>query len=125
MDIKKYWEDVLSKNAVMIKKYFYDNAYINWHNSNEQFTVDEFIRANCEYPGYWEGEVKRTEEFENLIVTVTFVKMKNKDVSFYAVSFFRIFEDKILSLDEYWGDNGPPPLWRTEKNIGKKIKQNL
>lgn len=115
----------MAQNAVMIKKYFHDNAYINWHNSNEQFTVDEFIRANCEYPGYWEGEVKRTEEFENLIVTVTFVKMKNKDVSFYAVSFFKISEDKILSLDEYWGDNGSPPLWRIEKNIGKKIKQSL
>ena len=30
--------------------------------------------------------------------------------------------DKIVKLDEYWGDNGEIPQWRMIKNIGVKIK---
>lgn len=39
-----------------------------------KFTVEEYIRANCEYPREWDG--------------------------------------KILSLDEYWEDDGAAPQWR-------------
>lgn len=36
-----------------------------WHCTNECFNVEEFIRANCEYPGEWEGEVERIEKIGN------------------------------------------------------------
>lgn len=51
MNIEKYWNDIVRQDADAIRNYFDKNAYINWHNSNEHFNVDEFIRANCEYPG--------------------------------------------------------------------------
>ena len=51
LDIYVFCNDVLKQNREKIKKYFADVAYINWHCTNEHFTVDEFIRANCEYPG--------------------------------------------------------------------------
>ena len=54
MDIHKFWEVVLHQDADAIREYFYPDAYVNWHNTNEHFTVEEFIRANCEYPGEWE-----------------------------------------------------------------------
>ena len=30
-------------------------------------------------------------------------------------------DDKILSRDEYWGDDGIAPHWRLDKKIGKPI----
>ena len=48
MDIIRYWEVTLKQDEKKMKEYFDVNAYIRWHNTNEHFTVDEFIQANCE-----------------------------------------------------------------------------
>lgn len=37
------------------------------------------------------------------------------------VLFFRITDDKILTLDEYWADDGTAPQWRLEKHIRHPI----
>lgn len=122
MNIKEYWSDVLRQDADAIRHYFDDNAYINWHCTNEHFTVDEFIRANCEYPGSWEGVVERIEQMGGLVVTVTQVYSGDKNISFHTVSFIKILNDKIVSVDEYWGDDGIAPQWRLDKNIGSPIR---
>ncbi len=122
MDIKKFWDAVLRQEANEIRQYFKPSAYINWHCTNEHFTVEEFIRANCEYPGQWDGAVERIEQIEDLIITVTRVFSRSEELSFHAVSFVRIEEDKIAAIDEYWGDDGHAPLWRLEKHIGTPIQ---
>ena len=55
MDIKAFWRAVLAQDEPEIRAYFAPDAYVNWHCTNEHFTVDEFITANCEYPGEWDG----------------------------------------------------------------------
>lgn len=122
MDIKKYWKYTLDQNAKAMRSYFEKDAVIKWHNSNEYFTVDEFIRANCEYPGEWEGEIERVERLGNLIITVVHVYTKDSKLSFHVTSFIEINNDKIISIDEYWGDDGSAPEWRLNKHIGKTIK---
>ena len=69
MDIKRFWADVLAQRANEIREYFHADAYVNWHCSNERFTVEEFIRANCEYPGNWDGEIEKTVESGDTIIT--------------------------------------------------------
>ncbi|PID82825.1 MAG: hypothetical protein CSB15_01070 [Clostridiales bacterium] len=117
--IKKYWKYTISQNAKKMKEFFDDNAIINWHNTNEHFTVDEYIKVNCEYPNIWYGNVERIEEFGELITTVT--RVYNNEVSFHCVSFIKIKNDKIISIDEYWGDDVEVPKWRVKMNVGKKI----
>ena len=94
---------------------------MNWHNTNEQFTVEEFIRANCEYPGQWDGEVERVVEQGGLVITATRVWAAGGGPSFHVVSFIQLREERIISVDEYWGDDGAPPQWRVEKQIGRAI----
>ncbi|MGG7177372.1 hypothetical protein ACQPU1_07275 [Clostridium paraputrificum] len=43
-------------------------------------------------------------------------------MSFHAVSFIKFKNDKIVTLDEYWGDDGIAPQWRLVKKIGKPIR---
>ena len=71
MDVKKFWAAVLGQDAGAMRPYFHEDARVNWHNTNEQFTVEEFIRANCEYPGQWDGEVERVVEQGGLVITAT------------------------------------------------------
>lgn len=121
MDIYKFWKSILEQNAGAIRDYFHKNAYINWHCTNEHFNVDEFIIANCEYPGNWEGEVERVEKTNDLLITVTHVYLKDRTQSFHVTSFIRVINDKIVAVDEYWADDGLAPCWRLEKHIGKAI----
>lgn len=59
MDLYKYWEVTVKQDADEIKAFFHENAWVNWHNTNEQFTLEEYIRTNCEYPGRWNAQVER------------------------------------------------------------------
>ncbi len=119
--IEKYWEAVVSQNPKLMKNFFDENAYINFHNTNERFSVDEFIQVNCIYPGKWMGEIERFEQIGNLFITV--VRIHNEEGDFFhAVSFINTNEAKIVSIDEYWGDDGEVPDWRLAMNVGTKIK---
>ena len=75
-----------------------------------------------EYPGDWEGSVERVETLNDLIVTVVNVYPKGRNASFHVVSFIKTKEDKIVSMDEYWADDGNAPQWRLDKHIGKAIR---
>ena len=122
MDIYEFWKAVLAQDAEAIRSCFHENAYINWHCSNEHFTVEEFIIANCEYPGDWDGTVERVEAVGDLYITAVKVYPKDRSASFHVVSFIRVAEQKILSMDEYWADDGPAPQWRLDKHIGTAIE---
>lgn len=122
MDIKQFLNAVLAQDRNAIRKYFSDDAYVNWHCTNEHFTVDEYIKANCDYPGDWDGEIERIEYSENLIITATRVFPKDKSAFFHVVSFIRVENGKIQSIDEYWADDGDVPKWRQGLKIGKPIR---
>ena len=122
MEIRKFWSAVLSQDREAIRKYFWDDAHVNWHCTNECFTVDEFIRANCEYPGQWDGKLERVEIAGDTVITVVRVYPKDNSASFHVVSFIRIKRDKIEAVDEYWADDGEPPRWRSQMHIGGPIR---
>ena len=122
MDLNSYWDAVLKQQAQKIRCFFHEDAYVNWHNSNEHFTVDEFIKANCEYPGEWDGEIERIVESEDSLITAVHVFSCDKKLSFHVVSFIKVQNEKIVSIDEYWGDDGIAPEWRLNQHIGTPIK---
>lgn len=121
MDIQAYWNAVLNQQPQAMRGFFHPEAQVDWPNTNERFTVEEFIRANCEYPGEWDGEIRRVVPKDDLTVTVVHVFSRDRKLSFHVTSFMRLREGKILSLEEYWGDDGPPPRWRQEMKLGGPI----
>ena len=123
MNIKEFWSAVLRQDTDAIRGYFHPDGWVNWHNTNEHFTVEEFIRANCEYPGEWDGEVEREEQCGDLVITATHVYTKDRSLSLHVASFIKLDGDKIVSIDEYWGDDGVAPQWRLDKHIGTKIRE--
>ncbi len=121
-NIEKYWEATLSQNALKMREFFSQNAQIKWHNTNERFNLDEFIEVNCTYPGSWQGEIEKCITCKDVIITVVRVESIDEPISLHVTSFFTIKNKKIISLDEYWGDDGEVPLFRLKKNIGLNIK---
>ena len=121
MDVKEFWIDVLKQNREKLISYFHKDAVIRWHCSNELFTVSEYIKANCEYPGEWEGKIERIEKTENMIITAVRVYSVNKSSSFHVVSFIKTENNLITEMDEYWADDTEVPECRHKMKIGSKI----
>lgn len=120
--VQEFFKDVINQDAYRLKSYFAIDACINWHNTNESFNVDEYIIANCEYPGEWCGEIERIEQIETLVISVARVWLQDMSASFHVTSFFEFKNGKIQVLNEYWGDDGLAPHWRQDKKIGRVIK---
>jgi hypothetical protein len=120
--ISAFWRDVTEQNGPSLRTYFSKDAVVKWHNTNELFTLEEYLIANCEYPGNWMGEIQRIEELNDLIITVVRVHDLDDGISVHATSFIRFHEGKIVEMDEYWSDDGPVPHWRLDKKIGTTIR---
>lgn len=123
MDVQVFWDAVLRQDAIEMAKHLHPDAVIRWHASNEMFTVAEYIRANCEYPGDWTGEIERVECMGDVVVTAVRVWPRDCSASFHVVSFMQLREGRIAVLDEYWCDDGPAPAWRQKMHIGKPIRE--
>ncbi len=122
MNIQNFITAVLRQDAEAMRKFFLPDAYINWHNTNEHFTVEEYIQANCEYPGDWTGEIEKIIQAQDMLVAATHVCSTDFRISCHCTSFIHLSGDKIAFMDEYWGDDGDVPQWRKEKHIGTRIK---
>ena len=118
MDVRGFIKAALPQDENTIRNFLHKDAHMNWHCSNEHFTVYEFIIANCEYPGDWDGTVERVKMIGDLFITVTKVYPRDRSAYFHVVSFIKTANDKIVSMDEYWADDGNPPQWRIDKHIG-------
>jgi len=118
-DPKKFIDAVAAQDANALKAFFAPEAIICWHDSNEQFTVAEYIQANCEYPGSWGGEVKRVEIVGNGMAVVS--KIFSDELTVLVTAFITLADGKITKLDEYYAGCSEAPNWRKEMNIGRPI----
>ena len=119
--IRSFWKAVLSQKREDLPAYFAPDAVIRWHCSDEQFTPEEYIRANCDYPGEWDGIIERIDKTQAGYVTVVKVFPADHSASYHVVSFMALENDRIVSLDEYWADDGSAPEWRKKLKIGIPI----
>ena len=116
--ISGLWNAIDRRRWHEIADYFCSDAAIFWHNTNERFTVPEFVETNSNYPGQWTIQVERLEEMGDLVISVVDVALAEGGQSCHAVSFFELEGGRIRTLHEYWGDNGRPPQWRIDRKIG-------
>jgi len=117
--VESFAQAVAKQNANALREFFAPDATICWHDSNEQFSVEEYIHANCEYPGEWSGEVQRVEKMNDGIVIVT--KISSAESSHFVTAFAKLTAGKITRLDEYYSEYNEAPQWRKDMKISKPI----
>ena len=121
IDVNKFFSAVIRQKKDELRPFFADDAVIRWHCTNEKFTPDEYVRSNCEYPGNWEGKIEKTLIADKTAVVVGVIYGDN-GASLHCISIIECNGEKIISLDEYFADDGQAPDWRLGMNIGEKIK---
>ena len=125
MDIHQYWKAVLTQDAAAMRKYITEDALIEWPCTNECFSREMFIDVNCRYPGNWTGAVESVYPTENGFVCIACVRAKNGAESHHAIGIYRLRNDRISHLTEYWAEDGPAPAWRQPLTaLTKKEERN-
>ena len=67
--------------------------------------------------------MQRVEGTGDAPITVAHVYARNEPCSFHVTSFFRISQGRLVTLDECWGDDGPPPRWRQEMGLSTPMEK--
>jgi len=110
--VADFWQIINEKRWEDLPKFFAFDAKVLWPNTAETFEVPCFVAVNKNYPGDWKIEVKKIISSFNTVISV--VGVSDGQANFHAVSFFYFVDGMISCLEEYWGDDGEPPLWRQE-----------
>jgi len=106
---------IAAQDADALRQFFVPEATIYWHDSNEKFCVQEYVRANCEYPGSWNGEIERIAKTDSGLILLT--KIFSHDFVTFVTAFITLSGGKISRLDEYYADyNTDIPEWRQKMN---------
>jgi len=126
-NVHDFFDAVVRQDAEKLRTFFEPDALIFWTNTNEQFTVDEYIRVNCEYPGKWNGHIDEWHIIAGYEKKMVFEAKVWNDVGAASrtvsiISFGDTENELIQQLVECWGDVSEPPEWRQKMNIGKRYK---
>ncbi len=117
----QFFSAVLAQEPEALRKCFSPDAVIDWPCTNERFTVEEYVRVNCEYPGDWTGKIERVVSAGEQTILAAKVWPKTGGPSFHCVSFLQVKNGLITHLTEYWSDDGPAPEWRKKLKIGSAL----
>lgn len=121
MDVQKFITAVVEKDEVNMRSFLDEKLTVRWHNTNEEFNLEEYIKVNCSYPGNWLGDVKEIIETSQGFVIIVQISSEDQKVKVHQISNIKVKNDKIVSLDEYYSEDGIAPQWRLDLNVGRKI----
>jgi len=121
--VESFWKDMNHHEWERLQSYFHTDAKISWPNTDEIFTVEDYLRVNRLYPGQWKLTLEDVQMTERNIVSIVLIQNKELFQSLRAVTFFRFESGLIVSLTEYFADDAKAPKWRAEwkKQAEKKL----
>lgn len=119
--IKKYWGFFNDADFDAAGKLMVSDAVVWWPNTREVFKgKDKFILTQKEYPGKWYISLEKIFSKNDTVITVVNVTTKDKSISFYATSFFKMKNSMICEIYEYWSDVDEPPEWRIKQGLSER-----
>ena len=114
MDFERYWQACVHQERDALEAWFWPDARVIWPCTEEVFTVEEFLLANCAYPGAWTGKLLNVIPTPMGAVTECRITSLDQRYSCHVASIFTLYKGRIASLTEYYADDGPPPSWCTK-----------
>jgi hypothetical protein len=112
--VTEFWNSMDNHDWETLRGFFHQNAKIAWPNTDEIFSVDEYIRINRMYPGLWQLRLEDVQMTERNIISIVLITSKDEILpkSFRAVAFFRFENGLIVNLTEYFAQDEKAPDWR-------------
>jgi len=116
------WRFINETNWQEAHKLLSDDFKADWPQSREKIIgPDNFIDLNRTYPGTHQIQIlNHQHSYDNCdkldqVVTQVHIKSQmpeGKNLDLFGISFFKIRDEKIIEVVEYWADSYPAPEWR-------------
>lgn len=120
--VKLFWKYIHKAEFDRLSELMSEYARVWLPNTREVFVgKDKYIAFNKRYPGRWLVIVEKIYNCGEIVVSAARVCDAQQTRSFYVTSFFRIENDFIQEITEYWGENGQPPSWRLEEDLSERF----
>ena len=116
-----FWTHINNQEWEKAQSLLSPNFSADWPQSKEKITnPDNYININRNYPGKHVVSILKSYAITtnssdtHQIITEVFIDsiMAEQQVKLFAISFFEIKNDRIISLKEYWSETYAAPEWR-------------
>jgi GNAT superfamily N-acetyltransferase len=111
--VRNFWAAMQARDWSAIRNYLFENVHTVWWTSGERFAgADALIEVNARYPEGWTVQLLEVEHLQDGRV-MSLVRVDHPPQRYFATSFFRVDDERIAGIDEYWATVEAPPAWRT------------
>jgi GNAT superfamily N-acetyltransferase len=115
--VRTLWSRIQARDWAGARALLRDDLQATWWTSGERFEgADHFISVQQRYPEGWTIRPIECERLEDGRV-ISLTRVDHPPRTYYATSFFRVDDGKIIGIDEYWATVEPPPAWRTPERF--------
>lgn len=116
LTVRALWSAFQARDWAGARALLSDSFEARWWTSGEHFTTaDGFIEAQSTYPEGWTIRLIECVRLDDGRV-MSMVRVDHPPGTFYATSFFRVQDGRIIAIDEYWATAEAPPAWREALN---------
>lgn len=118
--VRLFWKYINDADFYKLNGVLTNDVCVWLPNTREVFKGKEkYIEFNAKYPDRWYANLEKLYVCEQTVISVT--KIFNGSIeSFYVTSIFRIKNNLIEEITEYWGENEEPPAWRGEEKLSER-----
>ena len=118
--VKMFWNYMSNAEFDKVGDLMCENSIVWLPNTREVFRGrDCYINFNKKYPGRWIITIEKIISRDNNVVTAVKVSNQNNEENFYSTSFFKLKNNIIEEITEYWEDNGEAPKWRIKEKLSE------
>jgi hypothetical protein len=119
--VRDFWRIFDDARFEDVAALLHPDCHVYWPNTRELFKGSKrLIDMNKYYPGRWYIDVVDVIPKDARVISVVRVYSKEKEESFYAVSFFKFNQGLITEITEYWGNITEPPAWRLAEGYSER-----
>jgi GNAT superfamily N-acetyltransferase len=110
--VRALWSAIQARDWARARSLLHDDLRVVWWTSGERIAgADAYVEVNARFPEGWTVRLLEASPLQDGRV-VSLVRVDHPPRSFFATSFFRLDDGRVIGLDEYWATLEPPPSWR-------------
>jgi ribosomal protein S18 acetylase RimI-like enzyme len=110
--VRALWAAFQARDWGRARALLHDDLQATWWTSGERFEgADAYVAVQARYPEGWTIQLLELSHLQDGRV-FSLVRVDHPPSTFFATALFRVDEERIAGIEEYWATAEPPPAWR-------------
>jgi ribosomal protein S18 acetylase RimI-like enzyme len=110
--VRSLWAAFQARDWARARTLLHDDVQATWWTSGERFHgADAFVELQAGYPEGWTIQLIELGHMQDGRV-MSLARVDQPPHAFFATSLYRVDDERIASVEEYWATLETPPAWR-------------